>query len=145
MDKQDNWLSPAYFFAKFIFFSSFCKKKWKIGNSFLILVFKGFPQISIPSLISAFFGITELSRLRSKIRRPRYFSAPPSKTLKISCEILILEIQRVLIRKMSLTIEKSRYKSDFYHFQPVRMQGILFKRVYRENLSTDKIVKLDFD
>ena len=95
------------------------------------LVIKGFPQTSIPPLISTIPGIIDLPRVRRKVlNRPkkntkRYFSESPFENLKLSCEILIVEIQPVLLEKMRLIIRKSHYKSHFGQFQAkkLRKQG----------------------
>ena len=111
------------------FLINFCKQ-FKDENTVMNLVFKSFPQISISQLISTIHGIIEieLSGLQSKIINPRYFSESPFEKLKLSCEILIVEIPPVLLQKRSLTIEKSLDNSHFCQVQPMKvlMQGSYF-------------------
>ena len=78
----------------------------KNENIVLNLVFKSSPQTSIPPLLSTIFGITNLSGLRSKVLNSRHISESPSEISKQSCEILIVEIQPVVLEKMSLTRER---------------------------------------
>ena len=111
------------------------------------LVFKAFPRISIPPMIPAIHGIMTLSGLLSKIQGPMCSSESPSKNLILSWEILIVEIQPVLLKKLSLTLEKNRYKLHFWQIQPrkVRIQEISSEYVYPVTLHTDRMVQWDLD
>ena len=46
----------------------------------------------------AILGIIELSGLQNKVQSPKRFSESPPENLKLSCEILIGEIQPVLLQ-----------------------------------------------
>ena len=100
------------------------------------LIFKSFPQTSIPLLTSAILGITNLTRSPKQNTKPKVFSEISFENLKLSCEILIVRIQPVLLDKMSLTIEKSHYKLNFCQFQPkgLRRQGLYFGTCLLSNL-----------
>ena len=68
----------------------------------------------MPPLISAILGIIELSGLQSEVRSRRHFSESPFEYSKPSCEILIVEIEPVLLEKMSLTMKTSHNNFDFF-------------------------------
>ena len=68
--KQDSLMAPSYFCPITKFSINFCKQ---IKNEKIVScpVFKGFPQTSIPPLISTIHGIIDSSGLHSKVLNPR--------------------------------------------------------------------------
>ena len=74
----------------------------------------------MPPLISTHPVIIDFPGLRSERVKLRYFSQSPFKNSKLSCEILRVEIQSVLLDRMSLTRRKSHQKSHFDQFQSKR-------------------------
>ena len=94
----------------------------KKENAVLSPVFKGFPQTSIPQLISQFLALSIYQASEVKVQNPRYFSESPIENLKLFCEILKVEIQPVLLEETSLIMGKSHYKTHFCQFQAKRLR-----------------------
>ena len=76
--EKEGQLASAYFSPNYKIFDLFFKIK-KNENTVLNLVFKAFPQSSIPPLASIILGIINLSGLRSKVRSLMYLSGHPLK------------------------------------------------------------------
>ena len=86
---------------------------FKNEKSVLNLVFKSFPQISFTALLSAFVGIINWSRLRSKVQKPRYFL---NHLLKIGNNLVrpfIVEMQPVVFQKNELDYKEKPQKAAF--------------------------------
>ena len=116
------------FFAQLQICRSIFAKQLKNEDTVLNVVFEGFSQTSILSLISTVPGIIDLSRPQSKVLSPKYLSESPFKNLKKSCEIMIMEIQPELLKKMNYTIKKSHNRTHFCQLQlmKIRMRGTCF-------------------
>ena len=115
------------------------------NESVLTLVFRGFPQISLPSLFSGFVGIVTLAEPRSKTQQPRSIFESPFENIKRSREALILEIQPVAL-KNEFDYRKSDYKSQFLRmpkqatYVAIRLSSNFTWRNFHSDLDGRKLV-----
>ena len=147
IEKQDGWPAQAHFLPNCNFFMiNFCKRI-KNEKRVFNLHYKRLPEISSPPKHSAFLGLIDLLKLRLKVQKLKNIFESLSENIKLSSELLILEMQTIILEKNDIEYEKSHYILYFYIFHllkvPIRLR--ISQHVSRVTFHLQKFVHWDFD